>query len=73
MVGTGSPMYGTTYITLHGLEQRISLPRDVIKKAVQRLEQAGLVEANKQCDAWRVERDSAHCGFGVIGYDWCRP
>jgi len=51
---TGSPISGTSYITLHGLERRTSLPRDVIKKALQRLEQAGLLEANVQRDAWRV-------------------
>lgn len=51
---TGSPIYGTSYITLHGLERRTPLPRDVIKKAVQRLEQAGLLETNEQRDGWRV-------------------
>ena len=51
---TGSPIYGTSYITLHGLEKKISLPRNVIKKAVQRLEQAGLLEATEQHDGWRV-------------------
>jgi len=51
---TGSPIYGTTYITLHGLERRTSLPQDVMKKAVQRLEQAGLLETNEQRDGWRV-------------------
>ncbi len=51
---TGSPIYGTSYITLHGLEKKISLPRNVIKKALQRLEQAGLLEATEQHDGWRV-------------------
>ncbi len=51
---TGSPISGTSYITLHGLERRTSLPRDVIKKALQRLEQAGLLEATEQCNGWRV-------------------
>ena len=51
---TGSPIYGISYITLHGLERKTSLPRDVIKKAIQRLEQAGLLEANEQRDGWRV-------------------
>jgi hypothetical protein len=51
---TGSPIYGTSYITLHGLERSTSLPQDVIKKALQRLEQAGLLETNKHRNGWRV-------------------
>src|SRR5260370_2015048 len=51
---TGSPISGTSYITLHGLEKKISLPRNVIKKAVQRLEQAGLLEATEKHSGRRV-------------------
>ncbi len=51
---TGSPISGISYITLHGLERSTSLPQNVIQKALQRLEQAGLLEATGQRDAWRV-------------------
>src|SRR5436305_14387161 len=47
---TGSPIYGTSHITLHRLEKKISLPRNVLKKAVQPLDQAGLLEATDETD-----------------------
>jgi hypothetical protein len=54
----GSPICGISYITLHGLERNVSLPQDVIKKAVKRLEQAGLLEVpsfeKHQPNSWRV-------------------
>jgi hypothetical protein len=54
----GHPVAGTHYITPFGLEQKTSLPRDVIEKAAQRLKQAGLLEAvvdeQRRYESWRV-------------------
>ena len=51
----GSPIYSISYITLHGLERDTSLPQDAIKKAVKRLEQAGLLEVSSyKPKGWRV-------------------
>src|SRR5260370_36867390 len=50
---TGSPISGTSYITLHGVERRTSLPRGVIKKALQRFEHAGVLEATEQSNGGR--------------------
>lgn len=51
----GSPTSGTSYITVHGLERDTSLPQKVIKKAVQQLEKAGLLETSSYGhDSWRI-------------------
>jgi DNA-binding IscR family transcriptional regulator len=53
---SGSPISGTSYITVQGLERDTSLPQKVIKKVVQQLEKAGLLETfPDRHGSWRVK------------------